>query len=80
MDSPVGDLTTQGGRGADFASRENIDVLRVRFEQYKLAVEMADRMSSKRQAANQFFMSEGAAAKRSSFVVMIGFLLLVPTS
>ena len=28
---------------------------------------------------NQFFMSEGAAAKRS-FAVMMGFLLLVPTS
>ena len=31
---------------------------------------------------NQFFMSDGAAAKRSSFAVMVGFLLLVlvPTS
>jgi hypothetical protein len=28
---------------------------------------------------NQAFMSDGAAAKRSSFAVMIGVLLLVPT-
>jgi len=53
-DSPK---TTQSSVTLPGAAIADIDVVRVRFGQYKLAVEMADRMSAKRHTSNKFFIT-----------------------